>query len=172
MFCTKFSSPLCSFPLLATATLLRPTYLLKTTPSVYIFSTNMSYPAPNGPTFSPQPAGNTNNPAPSPSSITKQESCIGPTTTLQSPLSTDSHSVEKPSHVNTDALHPMAITQEENINTNSEKQGIQMRQLPRNNYEHATPLASLQLLPAPVDCPVCGVREMTNTQFVNGSVTQ
>jgi hypothetical protein len=42
----------------------------------------------------------------------------------------------------------------------------------RNNYQIATPLASLQQDPAPVDCPICGVREMTRTEFVNGGTTQ
>lgn len=36
----------------------------------------------------------------------------------------------------------------------------------------ATPLGSLQQGPAPVDCPVCGVREMTRTEFVSGGTTQ
>ncbi|KAK0119984.1 hypothetical protein ONS95_011405 [Cadophora gregata] len=38
-------------------------------------------------------------------------------------------------------------------------------------YQMATPLASLQQGPAPVDCPVCGVREMTRTEFVSGGTT-
>lgn len=42
----------------------------------------------------------------------------------------------------------------------------------RNNYQMATPLASLQQGPAPVDCPVCGVRKMTRTEFVSGGTTQ
>jgi lipopolysaccharide-induced tumor necrosis factor-alpha factor len=42
----------------------------------------------------------------------------------------------------------------------------------RNNYQIATPLASLQQGPAPVDCPVCGVREMTRTDFVSGATAQ
>ncbi|TVY20681.1 hypothetical protein LARI1_G001195 [Lachnellula arida] len=43
---------------------------------------------------------------------------------------------------------------------------------PRNNYQNATPLGSLQQGPAVVDCPVCGVREMTRTEFVSGATTQ
>ncbi|CZS96321.1 hypothetical protein WAI453_009878 [Rhynchosporium graminicola] len=44
---------------------------------------------------------------------------------------------------------------------------------PANNtkYQMATPLASLQQGPAPVDCPVCGVRELTRTEFVSGGTT-
>ncbi|KAL2069871.1 hypothetical protein VTL71DRAFT_14550 [Oculimacula yallundae] len=38
-------------------------------------------------------------------------------------------------------------------------------------YQTATPLASLQGGPTPVDCPVCGVREMTRTEFVSGGST-
>jgi len=41
----------------------------------------------------------------------------------------------------------------------------------RNNYQMATPLASLQQGPAPVDCPICGVREMTRTEYVSGGTT-
>jgi lipopolysaccharide-induced tumor necrosis factor-alpha factor len=43
---------------------------------------------------------------------------------------------------------------------------------PKNNYQNATPLASLQQGPAPVDCPVCNVREMTRTEYVSGGTTQ
>lgn len=43
---------------------------------------------------------------------------------------------------------------------------------PKNNYQMATPLASLQQSPAPVDCPACGVREMTNTSYASGGTTQ
>lgn len=39
-------------------------------------------------------------------------------------------------------------------------------------YQMATPLANLQQGPAPVDCPVCGVRELTKTEFVSGGTTQ
>lgn len=42
----------------------------------------------------------------------------------------------------------------------------------KGNYQMATPLASLQQGPAPVDCPVCGVREMTRTEYVSGGTTQ
>jgi hypothetical protein len=43
---------------------------------------------------------------------------------------------------------------------------------PRNNYQMATPLASLQQGPALVDCPVCKVRETTRVEFVSGATTQ
>ncbi|KAL5318779.1 hypothetical protein ACEPPN_013845 [Leptodophora sp. 'Broadleaf-Isolate-01'] len=42
----------------------------------------------------------------------------------------------------------------------------------RGKYQMATPLASLQQGPAPVDCPVCGVREMTRAEYVTGGTTQ
>jgi len=42
---------------------------------------------------------------------------------------------------------------------------------PRNNYQMATPLPSLQQSPVPVDCPVCRVREMTRVEFVSGGTT-
>jgi len=38
-------------------------------------------------------------------------------------------------------------------------------------YQSATPLGSLQQGAAPVDCPVCGVRELTRTEFVSGGTT-
>jgi hypothetical protein len=41
-----------------------------------------------------------------------------------------------------------------------------------NNYQNAIPLASLQQTPTVVDCPACGMREMTSPAFVNGSRTQ
>lgn len=43
---------------------------------------------------------------------------------------------------------------------------------PRNNYQIATPLGSLQQDPVPVDCPICGVREMTRIEFVSGGTMQ
>jgi len=52
------------------------------------------------------------------------------------------------------------------------KQGFPQNNASRNNYQTATPLASLQQGPAPVDCPACGVREMTRTEFVSGGTTQ
>jgi lipopolysaccharide-induced tumor necrosis factor-alpha factor len=42
---------------------------------------------------------------------------------------------------------------------------------PKNNYQNATPLASLQQGPTPVG-PVCNVREMTRTEYVSGGTTQ
>jgi hypothetical protein len=41
-----------------------------------------------------------------------------------------------------------------------------------NQYQNATPLASLQQYPAPIDCPVCGVREMTIVTLKIGGYTQ
>lgn len=41
-----------------------------------------------------------------------------------------------------------------------------------NNYQTATPIASLQQVSAPVDCPVCGVRQMTITNPETGGYTQ
>ncbi|EPE35191.1 lipopolysaccharide-induced transcription factor regulating tumor necrosis factor alpha, putative [Glarea lozoyensis ATCC 20868] len=42
---------------------------------------------------------------------------------------------------------------------------------PRNLYTHASPLNTLQSVPTPVDCPFCGVRELTRTEFVSGGTT-
>jgi lipopolysaccharide-induced tumor necrosis factor-alpha factor len=39
-------------------------------------------------------------------------------------------------------------------------------------YQNATPLMSLNRSPAPADCPACGQRAMTNTQFETGNTTQ
>jgi hypothetical protein len=41
-----------------------------------------------------------------------------------------------------------------------------------NNYLQATPIRSLQQGPEPVDCPVCGVRDVTRTEFTSGGTTQ
>jgi len=51
------------------------------------------------------------------------------------------------------------------------QQGFPQSNASKNNYQIATPLASLQQSPAPVDCPVCGVREMTRAEFVSGGTT-
>ncbi|KAH7346411.1 LITAF-like zinc ribbon domain-containing protein [Rhexocercosporidium sp. MPI-PUGE-AT-0058] len=54
-------------------------------------------------------------------------------------------------------------------------QSFQVEAMPATSnagrYQMATPLASLQQGPAPVDCPVCGVREMTRTEFKSGGTT-
>jgi len=52
-----------------------------------------------------------------------------------------------------------------------QQKGANAPAAPRNNYQIATPLGSLQQGPSPVDCPVCGVREMTRTEFVSGGTT-
>jgi hypothetical protein len=39
-------------------------------------------------------------------------------------------------------------------------------------FASATPLASLQEFPAPVDCPLCKVRQMTRTEYLSGDKTQ
>lgn len=41
-----------------------------------------------------------------------------------------------------------------------------------NNYQNATSLHNLQQTPAPVDCPVCAVREVTRTGYTSGGTTQ
>ncbi|KAJ5939789.1 LPS-induced tumor necrosis factor alpha factor [Penicillium verhagenii] len=38
-------------------------------------------------------------------------------------------------------------------------------------YATAVPLESIQSAPCPVDCPVCGMREMTKTDFISGGTT-
>lgn len=44
--------------------------------------------------------------------------------------------------------------------------------MPQSTYASATPLVSLQQGPAPVDCPMCRVRQMTRVEFVSGGTTQ
>lgn len=44
--------------------------------------------------------------------------------------------------------------------------------LQNQNYASATPLGSLQQGPTPVDCPSCGVRALTQTDYVSGGTTQ
>jgi lipopolysaccharide-induced tumor necrosis factor-alpha factor len=39
-------------------------------------------------------------------------------------------------------------------------------------YQNVTPIASLGRGPAPVDCPACGQRAMTNVAFETGNTTQ
>ncbi|ESZ99022.1 hypothetical protein SBOR_0556 [Sclerotinia borealis F-4128] len=42
----------------------------------------------------------------------------------------------------------------------------------KNNYATAIPIRSLQDGPAPVDCPICGVREVTSVEHRSGMTTQ
>jgi hypothetical protein len=49
---------------------------------------------------------------------------------------------------------------------------IPPQQQGRNQYATAMPLRSLQSGPCPVDCPVCGVREVTAVEYVSGSTAQ
>lgn len=42
----------------------------------------------------------------------------------------------------------------------------------KGNYATAMPISSLQSGPSPVDCPVCGVREVTAVEYHSGMVTQ
>ena len=41
-----------------------------------------------------------------------------------------------------------------------------------STFAAATPLASLQEFPAPVDCPLCKVRQMTRTEYLSGNRAQ
>jgi len=44
-------------------------------------------------------------------------------------------------------------------------------QPPQSQYRTATPLQSLSSNPVPVDCPQCGVRQLTRVEFENGNTT-
>lgn len=52
------------------------------------------------------------------------------------------------------------------------QQQMPQQQMPTSNFASATPLVSLQQGPAPVDCPMCRVRQMTRVEFVSGGTTQ
>ncbi len=67
---------------------------------------------------------------------------------------------------------PSSDVNEKSVPQQGFSQGVQQEMPPKNNYQMATPLASLQQTPAPVDCPACGVREMTRTEYVSGRTTQ
>lgn len=43
---------------------------------------------------------------------------------------------------------------------------------PTSTFAYAVPLATLQEGPAPVDCPLCRVRQITRTEYIVGSRTQ
>ncbi|KAF1842558.1 uncharacterized protein K460DRAFT_370529 [Cucurbitaria berberidis CBS 394.84] len=47
--------------------------------------------------------------------------------------------------------------------------GMPPQQQGGNVYQNVTPIASLSRGPAPVDCPACGQRAMTNTAFEIGN---
>ncbi|KAH8755544.1 LITAF-like zinc ribbon domain-containing protein [Hyaloscypha finlandica] len=51
------------------------------------------------------------------------------------------------------------------------QQPMAQQPMPANNFASATPLVSLQQGPAPVDCPMCRVRQMTRVEFVSGGTT-
>ena len=51
-------------------------------------------------------------------------------------------------------------------------QPVFQQPIPQNNFASATPLFSLQQGPAPVDCPMCRVRQMTRVEYVSGGTTQ
>ena len=149
----------------------------------------MSYPTHNNSTVSPKTTGtaNPNNIYPS-DTLLEQQSYPSRTiaehqndfqlTPLQSPAPVYTESNEKAVHSNADAQYPMATPQQQQYN-NEAKQGILMANQqyqqqtapPRNNYQMAVPLANLQQGAAPVDCPICGVREMTKTEYVTGGTT-
>lgn len=64
--------------------------------------------------------------------------------------------------------------QEQNNNGQTEKMPPIQQPVPppaQHNYQVAVPLRALQQGPAPVDCPVCGVREVTTAEYVSGSYT-
>jgi lipopolysaccharide-induced tumor necrosis factor-alpha factor len=42
----------------------------------------------------------------------------------------------------------------------------------RQTYAASVPMQALNQGPAPVDCPLCGVRALTNISFESGSSTQ
>ncbi|OCK86319.1 hypothetical protein K432DRAFT_376825 [Lepidopterella palustris CBS 459.81] len=49
--------------------------------------------------------------------------------------------------------------------------GMPLQQPSGTVYQNATPVASLGRGPAPVDCPACGQRAMTNVAFETGNTT-
>jgi len=96
----------------------------------------------------------------------------GTTTTSPLPTNNDPITTLSPSH----PPPPPAYTLHEPPASGGEKspplylqQGLPRQQ--RKTYLTATPLASLQQGPAPVDCPVCGVREITSVEFTSGNFT-
>jgi lipopolysaccharide-induced tumor necrosis factor-alpha factor len=66
----------------------------------------------------------------------------------------------------------MQFSQEQSTTQQSTTQQSTPHQRAFKRYADATPLSELQQAPAPVDCPICGVREMTRAENVVGSVTQ
>jgi len=84
-----------------------------------------------------------------------------------------------PAYTNDKAPYPQTTTTTlqpdvaYNGNGNVNGNGIIQQGLPpKNTYQNATPLASLQQGPSPVDCPLCGVREVTRVEYVTGGYTQ
>ena len=64
-----------------------------------------------------------------------------------------------------------AVKQEYYAPQQQQQQQQQVAQ-PLQTYNTATPLASLQDSPAPVDCPICHTRAMTRVEAMSGNTTQ
>lgn len=82
-----------------------------------------------------------------------------------------------PQHPGSPQLHQMAYEQPRLVHQQGQyfpPQSMQQQQQQDKQcqYQTATPLASLNRSPAPVDCPSCGERAMTVTSFESGNTTQ
>ncbi|KAL3422057.1 Cell death-inducing p53-target protein 1-like protein [Phlyctema vagabunda] len=59
----------------------------------------------------------------------------------------------------------------------AQSQSQKQQALPNNSngtatqFQTASPLHALQKAPSPVDCPVCGTRNMTRTEYASGGTT-
>jgi len=82
------------------------------------------------------------------------------------------HLNEKAQHTPNPQSQSPGIPQNPNQTPNIPQQSYQQAQSSKPNvYQNAVPLGALQQGPAPVDCPMCGVRELTRTEFVSGGTT-
>jgi lipopolysaccharide-induced tumor necrosis factor-alpha factor len=151
---------------------------LHTEEQIYVYQRNqhlkMSYPTTND-AVSPQVTGTTNtgtfHETPNPSYMNHNSNGIE-AAPAQSPAPAYN---EKVGHANADAQYPMATPQQEHVNASEAKghyAAEQQQAQGKPRYQTVTPLGSLTQGAAPVDCPVCGVREMTKTEFVSGGTTQ
>ncbi|MCJ1390935.1 hypothetical protein MMC18_003796 [Xylographa bjoerkii] len=94
------------------------------------------------------------------------------------PYNEQPHMVQQPQQIYQQDMNMQnnqgAMPQGQQMYGNEMKQapgGMMMPQQQQQQYQSATPLASIGQGPTPVDCPACGTRAMTRVQYESGNTT-
>ncbi|THC88055.1 hypothetical protein EYZ11_012497 [Aspergillus tanneri] len=88
------------------------------------------------------------------------------------------HSTPAPAYEQHQEFHELTPTQpptaymQPPMQPPAQNQGVQPGTAHPSGYNTSSPLHALQRAPAPVDCPVCGQREMTRVEAESGKTTQ